>query len=94
MENTLYVNKHLGYRSCLFLGLVQSLLSDLASDVNKIIHTKKLCLLVQMVIWREFFSGSSNEKQTNKQTIAKISIIYKQYLFLVTHKVSQEIDKR
>ena len=65
MENTLYVNKHLGYRSCLVLGLVQSLLSDLASDVNKIIHTKKLCLLVQMVIWREFFSGSSNEKQTN-----------------------------
>ena len=93
MENTLYI-KHLGYRCCLFLGLVQSLLSDLASDVNKIIHTKKLCLLVQMVIWREYFSGSSNEKQTNKQTIAKISIIYKQYLFLVTHKVSQEIDKR
>ena len=93
MENTLYI-KHLGYRCCLFLGLVQSLLSDLASDVNNIIHTKKLCLLVQMVIWREFFSGSSNEKQTNKQTIAKISIIYKQYLFLVTHKVSQEIDKR
>ena len=93
MENTLYI-KHLGYRCCLFLGLVQSLLSDLASDVNNIIHTKKLCLLVQMVIWREFFSGSSNEKQTNKQTIAKISIIYKQYLFLVTQKVSQEIDKR
>ena len=40
MENTLYI-KHLGYRCCLFLGLVQSLLSDLASDVNKIIHTKK-----------------------------------------------------
>ena len=40
MEKNLYV-KHLGYRCCLFLGLVQSLLSDLASDVNKIIRTKK-----------------------------------------------------
>ena len=40
MANPLYI-KHLGYRCCLFLGLVQCLLSDLASDVNKIIHTKK-----------------------------------------------------
>ena len=40
MENTLCV-KHLGYRCCLFIGLVQPLLSDLASDVNKIIYTKK-----------------------------------------------------
>ena len=40
MDNNLYV-KHLGYRCCLFLGLVRSLLSDLASDVDKIVHTKK-----------------------------------------------------
>ena len=40
MEKNLYV-KHLGYRCCLLLGLVQSVLSDPASDVTKIIHAKK-----------------------------------------------------
>ena len=94
MEKNPYV-KHLGYRCCLLLGLVQSVLSDPASDVTKIIHAKKTLFIdTNGQIWREFFSGSSNERQTNKHTIAKISIIYKQYLFLVTHKVSQEIDKR